>query len=149
MLFRSLEAQQVAVGPQELDASLGASLRWELPILQRAQGDRAVAEAEARAARTSASLLRGQIARDVAQTAAALSRALVELAALEREAIPAAERLVAASEAAFAAGAIDFFRVLAARRAVLALRSRGLEVLEAAWASRLAFERARGDLDAP
>lgn len=146
-LVVGLEAQQVAVGPQDLDASIGASLRWELPLLQRAQGDRAMAEAEARASRTSASLLRRQIARDVAQSAAALARALVELDALEREAIPAAERLVAASEAAFAAGAIDFFRVLAARRAALTLRSRGLEVLETAWAARLAFERARGDLD--
>ncbi|MFO0606127.1 MAG: TolC family protein [Polyangiales bacterium] len=142
------EAQQVAVGPQELNASVGASLRWELPLVQRAQGDRAVAEAEARASRTDASLLRRQVGRDVTRHAETLARALTELDALEGEAIPAAGRLAAATEAAFAAGAIDYFRVLAARREVLSLRSRALEVLEAAWAARLAFERARGETDA-
>lgn len=147
-LVVGFEAQQVAVGPQDLDASIGASLRWELPLVQRAQGDRAVAEAEARVARTGAALLRRQIERDVVRAAEALSRSLAELDAIERDAIPAAERLVAASEAAFGAGALDYFRVLAARRAVLALRARSLDVLESAWAARLAFERARGDIDA-
>ncbi len=142
------EAQQVAVGPQDLDASIGASLRWELPLVQRAQGDRAVAEAEARASRASAVLLRRQVGRDVARHAEALARALAELDALQRDALPAAGRLTAATEAAYAAGAIDYFRVLAARREVLSLRSRALEVLEAAWAARLAFERARGETDA-
>lgn len=147
-LVVGFEAQQVAVGPQDLDASIGASLRWELPFVQRAQGDRAIAEAEARVARTGASLLRRQIERDVLRAATSLAQGLAELDALEREAIPAAERLVAASEAAFAAGALDYFRVLAARRGVLSLRARALDVLEAAWAARLAFERARGGVDA-
>jgi outer membrane protein TolC len=146
-LVVGFEAQQVAVGPQDLDATIGASLRWELPLVQRAQGDRAIAEAEARAARTGAGLLRRQIERDVVRAADVLSRALAELDALERDAIPAAERLVVASEAAFNAGALDYFRVLAARRAVLALRARSLDVLESAWAARLAFERAAGDAD--
>lgn len=139
-LVVGFEAQQVAVGPQDLDASIGASLRWEFPLVQRAQGDRAVAEAEARVARTGAALLRRQIGRDVVRAAEALARGLAELDAIEREAVPAAERLVAASEAAFSAGALDYFRVLAARRAVLTpLRARSLDVLESAWAARLAL----------
>lgn len=147
-LVVGFEAQQVAVAPQELGASIGASLRWEVPLVQRAQGDRALAEAEARAARTQASLLRRQIARDVLLSAETLARCLVELDALEARAIPAAERLVAASEAAFAAGALDYFRVLTARREVLTLRARALDVLETAWSARFAFDRARGDVDA-
>jgi len=147
-LVVGLEAQQVAVGPQDLDASIGASLRWEVPLVQRAQGDRAIAEAEARASRVGATLLRRQVMRDVLRSAQALARGLAELDALDREAIPAAERLVADTEAAFAVGAVDFFRVLAARRSALALRARALAVLEAVWNARLAYDRARGASDA-
>jgi len=138
----------VAVGPQDLDASIGASLRWEVPLVQRAQGDRAIAEAEARASRVGATLLRRQVMRGVLRSAQALARGLAELDALDREAIPAAERLVADTEAAFAVGAVDFFRVLAARRSALALRARALAVLEAVWNARLAYDRARGASDA-
>jgi outer membrane protein TolC len=146
-LVLGFEAQQVAVGPQELDVSIGASLRWELPLVQRAQGDRAIAEAEARGTRLGASLLRRQIERDVVAAAEALDRNLAELDSLERGAIPAAERTLQATEAAFAAGALDSFRVIDARRTLLALRARALDVLGSAWQSRLAYDRACGVVD--
>lgn len=141
-LVVGFEAQQVAVGPQELAASVGASLRWEVPLVQRAQGDRALLHADASTARTAASLLRAQVARDVTRYAQALARALAEVDALEARAIPAAERLVHATEAAFAAGALDSFRVLVARAELLQLRARALDTLRAAWIARLDYERA-------
>ncbi len=141
-LVVGLEAQQVAIGPQELGGSIGASLRWEVPLVQRAQGDRALLRADAAMSRTAATLLRDQIARDVTRHAQALDRALAELDALEARAIPAAERLVRATEAAFTAGALDSFRVLVARGELLQLRARALDALRAAWTARLDFERA-------
>ena len=141
-LVVGFEAQQVATAPQELGASVGASLRWELPVLQRAQADVALADADARASRTAASLLRAQAARDVVRAAESLDRALAEVDALESRAIPAAERLVRATEAAHTAGALDYFRVLVARGELLQLRARALDALRTAWSARLDLERA-------
>ena len=140
----SLEAQQVAVGPQEVANSIGASVRWELPFVQRAQGDQAVSRAEASGQRVAGVLLRRQIEREVSNAVARLGHALAELDALEREAVPAAERLVEATEASWAAGALDFFRVLVARRDLLAMRARVLEARRAAWQARIEFDRAMG-----
>lgn len=143
-LVVGFEAQQVAVGPQDLDVSVGASLRWELPLVQRAQGDRAMIHADAATARLSATLLGAQVARDVTRFAQTLARSLDELDALETRAIPAAERLNRATEAAFAAGALDSFRVLVARNELLQLRARALDALRAAWCARFDYERAVG-----
>jgi outer membrane protein TolC len=141
-LMVGFEAQQVAVGPQDLGVSVGASLRWELPIVQRAQGDRAMLRADASAARTVASILRAQVARDVGHYAESLARSLAELDAIEHRAIPAAERVSRATEAAFSTGALDTFRVLVARGELLHLRARALEALRNAWSARFDYERA-------
>ncbi|MEZ4407609.1 MAG: TolC family protein [Polyangiales bacterium] len=140
----SLEAQQVAVGPQEVANSIGASVRWELPFVQRAQGDQAVSRAEASGQRVAGVLLRRQIDREVFDAVSRLEHALAELDVLEREAVPAAERLVEATEASWAAGALDFFRVLVARRDLLAMRARVLEARRTAWQARIEFDRAMG-----
>lgn len=139
-----LEGQQVAVSDNQLAATLGASLRWELPILQRNQGDRAVALAEASGQRVSAVLLRRQVDRDVTAAITGLDAAVDELEALEGQARPAAERLVTATEASFAAGALDFFRVITARRDLLTIQSRILEATRRAWRARLNYERTTG-----
>lgn len=144
-LVIGLEGQQVATGPQTLEASVGASLRWELPIVQRAQGERAMVRAEASGNRVRASLLRREVGREVSEAAQALTQILTELDALERSATPAAERLVRVTEAAFAAGSLDFFRVLVARRELLELRARTLRTVESAWGARFEYERAVGD----
>lgn len=141
-LVVGFEAQQVAIGTQELGISVGASLRWELPLVQRAQADRAMARADASTARLGATLLGAQVARDVTCFAQTLGRTLSELDALETRAIPAAERLNRATEAAFAAGALDSFRVLVARNELLQLRARALDALRAAWSARFDYERA-------
>ncbi|MFO0651698.1 MAG: TolC family protein [Polyangiales bacterium] len=143
-LVVGFEAQQVAISQQDLGISVGASLRWELPLVQRAQGDRAMLRADAATARLSATLLSAQVARDVTCFAQTLARSLAELDALETRAIPAAERLNRATEAAFAAGALDSFRVLVARNELLQLRARALDALRAAWNARFDYERAVG-----
>lgn len=148
-LTLGIEAQQVAVGPQEVANSLGASVRWELPFVQRAQGDQAVSRAEAAGETVNAELLRRQIGREVTTAAARLELALAELDAIEHDAVPAAQRLVSATEASWAAGAFDFFRVFVARRDLLVLRGRAIEALRTAWQARIAFDRAVGPEPAP
>lgn len=143
-LVVGLEGQQVATSPNATGTSLGASVRWELPLAQRAQGDRAVARAEAVGQRVQAALLRRQIDREVTTSAESLDAALAELDALTDRALPAAERLVAATEASWAAGALDIFRVLTARRDLLLVRARILTATRASWRARIGYDRAMG-----
>ncbi len=143
-LVLGLEGQQVATSSNDLGSSLGASVRWELPLAQRAQGERAVAQAEASGLRVQAVLLRRQVDRDVATAAEGLDAALAELDALTGRALPAAERLVAATEASWAAGALDIFRVLTARRDLLSVRARILTATRASWRARIEYDRAMG-----
>ncbi|MBL8601405.1 MAG: TolC family protein [Myxococcales bacterium] len=143
-LIVGLEGQQVAVSDNARASSLGASLRWELPLAQRNQGERALASAEASGQRVLATLLRRQIDREVMSSIAGLHAALDELEVLQRDALPAAERLVTATEASFSAGALDFFRVLTAQRDLLSVRSRILEATRRAWRARLEYERTTG-----
>jgi len=143
-LIVGLEGQQVATSANAVGTSLGASVRWELPLVQRAQGERAVAGAEASALRVQAVQQRRQIDREVVSSAAALDATLVELEALTVRALPAAERLVVATEASWAAGALDVFRVLTARRDLLTVRARILTATRAAWRARIEYDRAMG-----
>ncbi len=104
-----------------------------LPIVRRNQAEVARAEAESvRAAR----LKEVVTANAAVRARAALARAAVAretLADLESQAIPAAERAVAAAQEAFRAGKGDFFRVLLARRDLVTTRMRRLDVVELAW----------------
>lgn len=140
-----LEGQQVAVGPQETASSLGLSLRWELPVARRGQGERAVASAEASTARADARALGRVVTREVDAAARRLQGALAELEALEQRALPTAERLEQQSEVTWAAGNLEWFRVLEARRGRLELAARALEVLREAWLARIELDRSTGE----
>ncbi len=140
-----LEAQQVAVGPQETANTLGMSLRWELPVVRRAQGERAVASAEASASRAEARMLQRVVSREVEAAARRLEGALAELDVLEQRALPAASRLEQQAEVTWAAGNLEWFRVQEARRERLELAARALEVLREAWLARIELDRAMGE----
>lgn len=139
-----LEGQQVAVGPQETASSLGLSLRWELPFVRRAQGERSVSSAEAAAARADARILQRVVSREVEAAGARLESALAELDVLEQRALPAAANLEQQTTVTWNAGNLEWFRVQEARRERLELAARALEVLREAWLARIEFDRAAG-----
>lgn len=143
-LMVGLEAQQVSVGPNQVANSIGASVRWELPFVQRAQAPRAVARAEAAREQLRAELLQREVAREVAGALRSLQHAVEALVALEDRAVPAAERLVAATESSWLAGSLDYFRVISARRELFTLRRRAVEAAQTAWHARIALDRALG-----
>lgn len=124
--------------------TIGASVGMELPILQRNQGERAVARGEAKAAGVERELAEHAIAREVATAYRRLDAALAELAALDQKALPAAERTLAMVRTLLDSGAVDYFRLLTARSNAYALRSRRVDALREAWLCRIALERALG-----
>jgi outer membrane protein, heavy metal efflux system len=131
-------------GNRSPNTSVGASVGFELPFVQRNQGERAVARGQAAAAGTERELLEHTIAREVATAYGRLDAALAELKALDDSAIPAAERTLSMVRTLLDSGAVDYFRLLSARSGAFALRSRRIEALREAWMSRIALERAIG-----
>lgn len=124
--------------------TVGAALGFELPLLAKNQGARAVASGEAAAADVERELAAHGIEREASSSFQALEAALAELAALEERALPAAERTLSMVHTMLDAGVVDYFRVLTARSSAFALRSRRVEALRQAWLCRIALERAIG-----
>jgi len=120
---------------------IGGGLGWSLPIIRRNEGE---------IARASAAMSRAAADRDaVARAIEAIVQGLDEQLArtgdavidLDRTGIPAAERLVQATDAAFRAGKLELVRVLNARRDLALMRGRRLDLIQGSW-------RAYGDLAA-
>ena len=148
LVYRILQVQAERQGNTNPNSSVGASLGFELPVAWRNQGERAVARSQAQAAELERELTEHAIEREVAAAYLRLEAALSELALLEQRAVPAAERTLAMVDVMREAGAIDYFRVLSARRDVFALRARRVDALREAWLSRIALERGvGGDLE--
>ncbi len=131
-------------GNHNPNSSVGAGVDFELPLLQRAQGERAVARKEAHAAALEGELTEHAVAREVATAYRRLEAALAELAALDERALPAAERTLAMVHTLLDSGAVDYFRLLSARSGAYQLRQRRVEALREAWLCRIALERATG-----
>lgn len=127
-------------------SSFGVSINTALPLVRRAQGERAVAAAESAAYATRSSLARNVVAREAVGAYDALRERLATLSALTERAIPAAQRVLAATETLFESGAADTFRVLTARRELAALRLRWVEARLEAWRARIQLERSLGEL---
>ncbi|HEX6245862.1 MAG TPA: TolC family protein [Polyangiales bacterium] len=128
-------------------SSGGVSVMAELPVLLRNQGDRAVVRAEGQVARLNAELTRRRVAREALTSFEQLESALNELAAIEQDAMPAAEQALAMTSEMLEAGAIDFFRLLSARQSAFGLRARRVEVLRNVWRLRIALERSMGGVE--
>lgn len=127
-------------------SSFGVSVNSTLPIVRRAQGEVAVANAEAFSLEARAAITRDAAAREAVGAHDALVHRLRALDALANRAIPAAEAAVRATEALFEQGAADTFRVLNARRELSTLRLRLVDARLEAWRARLQLERAVGGL---
>jgi outer membrane protein TolC len=114
--------------------------------LLRNQGERAQMKAQGNVLALDSELTKRRVAREAMNTFLLLEVALAELAAIEREATPAAEQALAMTNEMLEAGAIDYFRLLNARESAFLLRARRVETLRAAWRQRIALERALGGL---
>lgn len=122
-------------------SSFGVSAQWALPIALTNQGERGVADAQARAADEQRTIRENVAANEAAAAWAALELRLSELAVLDRQAIPAAERVLSLTEALFRASTADLYRLLRARDELYALRARRLEALSAAHKARIQLDR--------
>lgn len=115
------------------EARVGGGFAWAFPVLRRNQGE--IAQASAQAGRTVTD--RAAIARAIdnnVRTLVAdymLTRGAID--SLDRNGLPAAERLVDYTFAAFRAGKTELVRVLIARRDLSLARTRRLDLVENGW----------------
>jgi cobalt-zinc-cadmium efflux system outer membrane protein len=121
---------------------LGLSI--ELPVFQRNQGPRAVADAERAMEEARGDLVARRIARDLWLWRDAYVARRDAAAALDAEAVPAATRRLALVEEGWRLGRLDIFRVTTARDDLLRVRARRIAALGEAWSTWLALERAMG-----
>jgi cobalt-zinc-cadmium efflux system outer membrane protein len=153
-LFRESVAPLALLGEGEAQGNTntqktgGVGLAWELPLLRRNQGERAVARGLAELANVQGELTERRVGREAMVAYQQLEAALRELDAIEKQATPAAEQALEMTMEMLEAGAVDFFRLLSARQSAFALRARRVAALRAAWRLRIELERAVGGLEA-
>lgn len=151
-LRREAVAPVIVAGEMEAQANVdtkytgGVGVNTELPILLKNQGDRAVVRAEGSVAELNAELNKRTVGREAVTAYRQLEAALAELAAIEQDAMPAAEQALAMTTEMLEVGAIDYFRLLSARENAFALRAKRVEVLRVAWLLRIELERSVGGL---
>jgi cobalt-zinc-cadmium efflux system outer membrane protein len=119
-------------------------LSVEIPVAQRNQGPRAVAQAEARTELEVAELLLRRIDLELVHRRSAHESARTELAVLVDEGIPIAERRLALVEEGWRSGRFDVFKVTTAAGNVVRLKALRIDVLQRLWRERLALERLVG-----
>jgi outer membrane protein TolC len=142
-----LGAEGEAQGNEQTNSSVGASVAFELPFIYRNQAERAVARGQADALVVDRELTERAIGRQAALAFDRLETALAEFAALDQQATEAARRTLEMTNLMLEAGAVDYFRLLSARRSAYELRARRVNSLRAAWLSRIALERAVGGME--
>jgi outer membrane protein TolC len=144
-----LAAEGEAQGNQNTQSTAGASMSFELPIIWRNQGARAVAKGEAAALAVERELTAHAVARQAALAFESLEAALAEFRAIDEQASGAADRALEMTNEMLEAGAVDYFYLLTARRSAFELRARRVTSLREAWLARIALERAVGGLAEP
>ncbi|MFO0560696.1 MAG: TolC family protein [Polyangiales bacterium] len=125
-------------------ASIGASAQWSLPVALTNQGERATADAQARAADEQRAVAERQVSNEAAAAWTELELRLSELAVIERQSLPAAQRVLSLTEALFRAGTVDSYRLLRARDELFAQQQRRVDALRAAWRARIALDQSTG-----
>ena len=111
----------------------GGGLAWSFPVIRRNEGEIAVARFEqqrTKALRASLAVVLETRARTAFEQYA---RARSAVTTLDREGLPAHQRMVEATYAAFKAGKLELVRVLNARRDLATARARRLDLDEIAW----------------
>jgi cobalt-zinc-cadmium efflux system outer membrane protein len=118
---------------EEGDLTFGGGLSWYFPMTQRNQG--AVAQADAQRGRADA--IHGSFEPLLAARARSLyeqaTLARSALAAVDANALPAAERLVDSSQQGYKAGKIEYLHVLQARRDRATAQARRLDLVAMLW----------------
>lgn len=125
-------------------ATVGVSAQWALPVALTNQGERATADAQARSEDEQRSIAERTIAHRAAAAWTELELRLSELAVVDQQSIPAAERVLSLTETLYRSGTIDTYRLLRARDDLFAEKARRIELLRAAWRARIALDRAIG-----
>jgi outer membrane protein TolC len=119
-------------------------LNFEIPVAQRNQGPRAIAQAMKETELDRLVLEKRRIEREVNIAHQNYESRLNQLKVLAEQAVPAAERTLRLVETGWTAGRFDVFRVTTAARDLARIRRQRLETLMEAWADRIALERAVG-----
>jgi cobalt-zinc-cadmium efflux system outer membrane protein len=134
-------------GNDNTQSTVGGGMSFELPVIFKNQGERAVAKGQVAALTVEREITEHTIAREAGVAFQRLEAALAELSALENQASSAADRALAMTNEMLEAGAVDYFYLLTARRSAYSLRARKVSSLREAWLSRIALERAIGGLE--
>jgi outer membrane protein, heavy metal efflux system len=115
------------------EARVGGGLAWAFPFLRRNQGAIAQATTQAGRASTDRSAIARALEANVRSLVAdfVLTRGAID--SLDHTGLPAAERLVDYTFAAFRAGKTELVRVLIARRDLALARARRLDLVENGW----------------
>lgn len=121
-----------------------AGLSFELPVAQRNQGPRALAQKAKETELDRLVLERRRIEREVTVARMTYDARLKQLSVLAQQAVPSAERTLSLVETGWHAGRFDVFRVTTAARDLARIRRQRLETLLEAWIDRVALERVVG-----
>lgn len=123
-----------------------AGIGVELPVAQRNQGPRAIAQAQRQTERVRLETELRRVRREVATARRSYELRLRQLQSLSAEALPAAERNEDLVEEGWKAGRFDIFRLTSATRELNRVRRQRLETLLAAWSDYVELQRASGGL---
>lgn len=125
---------------------VGGGLSWTFPVTRRNQGEIARAEAERQRAlgyhATARNVVEARV-RGAYETLAVTTRAVAEQ---DEFGIPATQRLVDASLAAYKGGKGEILRVFIARRDLAMARARRLDLLSISWRAYGALAALKGEL---
>ncbi|WP_394822585.1 TolC family protein [Pendulispora albinea] len=111
----------------------GAGLGWTFPILRRNQGEIAKASAEQGRVQGVREATQRAISVEADHAFEAYIKIRAGIEALDKVGIPAAQRVVDATQAAFLAGKVELVRTFIARRDLSAAQARRLDFISTAW----------------
>lgn len=121
-------------------------LSMDIPVAQRNQGPRAIAQAARETGQLRLDVLQRRIAREVVQAHTNYAARLKALEVLVRDALPNAERTQALVEEGWRVGRFDIFSLTSATRQLITVRRERMETLAAVWHDYIELERASGGL---
>lgn len=122
----------------------GASLGFPLPVFRRNQGEKAVVRATLGQLTVEQELAARTVAYEVTLAYQNVNLLRKQLETVEKTVLPAAESSVTLLREGWRAGKFDFFRVLAASRALWDARRAQFQILAELWLAIIELDRATG-----
>lgn len=117
------------------DVRLGGGIELSFPITRRNQAEIAKAQAQREQVNALEPVFRSTLEQRLMAARDSLKTVLEAVQMLDETGIPANEKAVEASSAAYKSGKVELVQMLLARRELVLARTRRLELLEAAWRS--------------